>query len=132
MPHVSIAPYLDTADELYSHLQQEQISLERQLILQRWGLIALTVVALAGSGPISKAAICLVVLAGVRIVHGTMELVARNWFMHSITLHQLVRPQQNTTENVLAALLAIDEAVQVAGAGLQDMANAEADSDGSA
>jgi hypothetical protein len=80
------------------------------------GLIVCLVVALAATGPLSKAAFCMAVLAGLTWLHCMVDFVCRHWFMHAMTLHDLIRPREHSTDSVVAALMEIDALCQAAGA----------------
>jgi len=105
MPHVSLRPHVETVADLYALLQRDQTNLKRSLSWRCWSLLGVLVVACAAIGPVSQAAICLSVLLAMNWTWGLVELICRNWFMHAMTLHEVIRPPSDSAENVVSRWL---------------------------
>ncbi|MFP7721415.1 hypothetical protein [Lysobacter sp. A3-1-A15] len=65
---------------------------------------ALLVCSLTLTGALSKTALCLAILCGLSWVWTLVDLVGLNWFMHRITLHELITPGACELREVADAL----------------------------
>lgn len=130
MPHESIRPYVESAQDVYDVLQRDQTTLEARQGWRIIGLLAALVVALASTGPTASVAICMAVIAALLWVAGAVEVVARHWVMHAIDLHDLIRPRAHSTSAVLDALIEIDGLCRAAGEADSDAPAKEAGNDG--
>jgi len=101
-PYESLRPAVDTADDLYALLQALQA---RSLASVGWRLILLIVllaVGLIAPGAAGSAALCLAAIAGMACIWAIADNVARNWFLHALTLHELIRPRFQSADELFA------------------------------
>lgn len=100
--HEPLHSYVANPAELYELLQRMQA---QALASVGWRLLAcLTLLAiwLIDPGTIGKAALCLSVLTGFACAWSIADHTGRNWFMHLLTLHELIRPRYERADMVMA------------------------------
>ena len=90
--HESIRPYVETADDLYRliHLTHGEAcaSLGRRVFV----MLGLLAAGFVSPGAWGSTAFCLAAVAGVACITAAMDVVTRTWFMHLITLRDLLVP----------------------------------------
>ena len=130
MAHQSLRSHAADATELYDLLQRLQAVALSGVGLRAVACIGCLAVGLIEPGAIGKAAICLAVLAGLACVWAMVDYVARESLMELVTLHDLIRPREHSTDSVLAALIEIDDLCQAAGAARSGQDNTQGAEDG--
>lgn len=98
MPHVSVRDLYETGDELYAGLQGLYVVLERRMALQLLVTFVLLVGSLTLAGALAKTALCLAALSAMGWVWSLADLVGLNWFMHRMTLQDLITPPREAIE----------------------------------
>lgn len=93
--HVSLRPHVKDRDHLYRLLQLCQgdafLGLTRRTLL----MVGLLAVGLLVPGAVGSTALCMAAVAGVACVTAGVDVVARDWFMHYLTLQDLPQRQEN-------------------------------------
>lgn len=107
MPHVSVRSKVASFDDLYGQLQGLYVKKETTIALNTLAVLVLLVIALAASGNVAKASTCLVVLAAMNWVWQLADLVALNWFMHQMTLQDLIQVKDPDVGVIATALCEI-------------------------
>lgn len=65
-------------------------------------MVALLAAGLVIPGPWGSLAFCLAPVAGVACLFAIGDHVARDWFMHALTLHELIRPRYESAADLFA------------------------------
>lgn len=100
--HESLRPYSNSPDELYALLQRIQAKSFAGIGLRLLTMVALLATGLLVPGAVGSTAFCLAPVAGVACLFAIADNVARDWFMHLLTLHELIRPRYESAEVVMA------------------------------
>lgn len=100
--HESLRPYVNSTDELYQLLQRWQARSFGVIGLRLLTMVALLATGLLVPGTVGSVAFCLAPVAGVACLYAIADNVARGWFMHLLTLHELIRPRYESTGVVMA------------------------------
>lgn len=100
--HVSLRPYVNSTDELYPLLQRLQAKSLAGIGLRLLTMVALLATGLLVPGTVGSVAFCLAPVAGVACLFAIADNVARDWFMHLLTLHELIRPRYESADVVMA------------------------------
>lgn len=100
--HHSLRPYVGTPDELYRLLQQLQARTLSMIGFRVLLMVALLAAGMVIPGPWGSLALCLAPVAGVACLFAIGDHVARDWFMHALTLHELIRPRYQSADELFA------------------------------
>lgn len=104
--HYSLRPYVDSPEDLYRvllRLQARAIGIVGFRVLLMVGLLAAGLVV---PGPWGSLALCFAPVAAIACLFAIADHVARDWFMHALTLHELIRPTTDAAELVMPDLAA--------------------------
>lgn len=106
MQHTSLREYVETPQQLYDLLTRLQRIATAGIAWRTLGCLACLVVALVAPGAIGKVALCLSVLAGLAWIWAVADYTCRDWAMHMLTLHDLVRPPDVLAQTLVDYMLA--------------------------
>lgn len=90
--HTSLAPYVNSADELYELLQAGHIIQEGKSVRWAWAMLLSAVVGLAFPGAVSKLGWMACIYAGMNWLAVIVDYTGRGWFMHMLSLRNLLHP----------------------------------------
>src|SRR5690606_37617421 len=88
--HESIRPYVTDRDHLYRYLQRWQACGFASVATRTLLLVSLLAVGLLVPGAVGNTALCMAAVAGVACLTAVVDVVARDWFMHMLTLSDLL------------------------------------------
>lgn len=91
--HTSLAPYVNSADELYELLQAGHIIQEGKSVRWAWGMLLAAAVGLAFSGAIGKLGWMACIYAGMNWLAVIVDYTGRGWFMHMLSLREYLTPE---------------------------------------
>jgi len=100
--HDSLRPYVESPDELYRLLQQVQARSFGDIGFRVLLMVAFLAAGLVVPGALGMVALCLAPVAGVACLFAIADNVARDWFMHALTLHELIRPRYQSADELFA------------------------------
>jgi len=96
MSHIDLRHYFETPGELYAHLYKNQTACERRI---GWWMTACGGLLIAGLYYTASwwhlYLLAMSVQCGIMSLWEIGDLVARNWFMHYMTLHSLIHPKKD-------------------------------------
>lgn len=84
--HTSLAPYVNSADDLYELLQAGHIIQEGKSVRWAWGMLLAAVVGLAFPGAFGKLGWMACIYAGMNWLAVIVDYAGRGWFMHMLSL----------------------------------------------
>lgn len=89
-PHHDLSPYLDSPQALYAHLEKDQ---EKEFRRVYFRMIVASLGFFAGlrlEGDMSSLGYWVAFLFGFMALWSLADLIARNWFMHVVSLRHLL------------------------------------------
>jgi hypothetical protein len=107
--HESLLPYVQTPAELYRLLDRMQAQALSSMGLRVLILLVCLGTGLVEPGAVGKAGLCLSALAGIACVTQLVDIAGRTWFMHALTLHELIRPRYESADVVMAEWLQAED-----------------------
>lgn len=109
--HISLAPSVTDAEDLYTLLGQVQVRAQVSVGYRLMGTVALLAAGFLLPGGAGMAAFCIAAVAGLATVAAIGDFVARSLLMDLVSLHDVIRPRTEPAELLayqLAQLLATD------------------------
>lgn len=91
--HISLAPYVDSAEELYELLQAGHLIHEVKVARWAWGMLIAAVLGLALPGAFGKVAWMACLYSGMNWLVLIVDYVGRGWFMHMLSLREHLVPE---------------------------------------
>jgi hypothetical protein len=96
--HYSLRSYVDSPEALYALLLRLQARSTSMVGYRALLMVGLLAAGIAVPGPWGSLALCFAAVAAIACIFAMADYVARDWFMHALTLHELIRPRVEAAE----------------------------------
>lgn len=100
--HQSVRPYVHTPDDLYNLMHRWQAKMRGEALAWLLAVVALMAIGQVAPGVWGFLAFCFVPVASIGMLHSLAEYVASDWFMHLLTLNDLIQPREDVRANFWA------------------------------